>query len=348
MKKEYIIFDTNIWRHEFGLNSAAGSAVRFYINNRDATVIVPEVVRLELEEILTKHLQECRDTILNSHGQLLKVFGELKEVVLPTDEEICNKVSEIIENLDVPFVEIPFSLDAAKSSLLKTIKKERPSSKEREEFKDGVIWAHCLELLKEADVFLVSNDTDFYRDRKYEKGLASNLYNETKPFANKLKLVKDLGGLLEDIRQEVEIDQSKFLGAISEKSGEEIRRILEENEFSLGIGHIVEKKLFLTENAKILYIEFSISYECLDETKQERSNAALILKGSGAYEMDNQEFEKMSHSEILLQYTDIGGQQHHKRAYYASAQSIVLGHRTVKHTIKSPLSDSSAASQNEN
>lgn len=333
----YIVFDTNIWRSELGLSSEAGAAVRFYIKSREATVVVPEVVRLEFEEILTGHLRQLRDNILKSHGELLRVFGKLKEVVLPSDEEICNKVSDIIPSLDIPFIEIPFSFDAAKSSFLKIIKKE-PPSKNKQQFKDGVIWAHCLELLNEADVVFVSKDTDFYQDQKYEEGLALNLDRETREFSNKLKLVKDLGGLLEDIRQEVKINQTKLLKAVFEKSGEEIDKILEETKFSLGNDPVVENNLFLTENSTRLYIEFCITYKCPDETGQERSNATLMLKGSGSYETDRQEFEKISFSNIRLQHIDDEGQEHNKGNVYLSGH-LVFGHKTVKHTIKRPLSN---------
>lgn len=123
----YIVFDTNIWRSELGLTSAAGAAVRFYIKREEATVVVPEVVRLEFEEILTSHLKQLRNDILKSHGELLRVFGELKEVVLASGEEIHSKVSDIIPSLDIPFTEVPFSFDVARSSFLKIIKKEPPS-----------------------------------------------------------------------------------------------------------------------------------------------------------------------------------------------------------------------------
>ena len=49
----YVIFDSNIWISELGLNSARGAAVRFFLKSNGATVVVPEVVKLETE----KHLK---------------------------------------------------------------------------------------------------------------------------------------------------------------------------------------------------------------------------------------------------------------------------------------------------
>ena len=45
----FIIFDTNIWVSELALNTASGAAVRFFVQECGATVVLPEIVRLELQ-----------------------------------------------------------------------------------------------------------------------------------------------------------------------------------------------------------------------------------------------------------------------------------------------------------
>ena len=103
-----------LWVSQLGLNSEAGVAVRFYIKQTGASVVVPEVVRLELERNFTRQLHDLKETIVDSHHQLLTVFGKLKEVVLPSDDELNNKASDILNSLDVPIQEIPFSFDGCK------------------------------------------------------------------------------------------------------------------------------------------------------------------------------------------------------------------------------------------
>ena len=73
-----IIFDTNVWLSELALNSPSGAAVRFYVQQHGATVVIPEVVRLELERNLTRMLGELAERIRSSHKQLLAVFGNLR------------------------------------------------------------------------------------------------------------------------------------------------------------------------------------------------------------------------------------------------------------------------------
>ena len=90
---------------------------------------------------------------------------------------------------------IPLTLEAAKSSLDKILRKVPPSEK-REEFRDGVIWANCLELLSEADVWLVSTDLDFFKDRNQDGGLALNLKGEAIERPHEVRLLYGLDKLL--------------------------------------------------------------------------------------------------------------------------------------------------------
>ena len=331
----YIVFDTNIWRSHLGFNSEAGAAVRFYIQQCGATVAIPEVVRLEVERQFTSYLQELKEKIVDSHRQLLTVFGKLKEVVLPSDEEICAKASEITKRLDVPLKEIPFSLEAAKSSLLKTIDKLPPSNN-GQQFKDGVIWADCLKLLEEADVYLVSEDKAFYKGGDYKKGLASNLLDEAKNCPHSLKLISDLSDLLGDIRQDVEIDDNMLVRSVLEISREKIRKILEDTPFSLRDSHDVTKKFFLTGNSTQLYVEFEILCHCPDATDQGRPDATLKLKGSGSYETKQQKFLNVKLTNERFEYIDEQGQQKSHSTVYVSGH-FSAGYQTVEHTVKFPL-----------
>ena len=332
-----IVFDTNIWISHFGLNSVAGASIRFYIKEKGADVVVPEVVRLEFEQNFTQKLQKLKQNIIDSHDSLLMVFGELKEVVLPSDEEINNRASEILNRLDVPIKEIPLSLEAAKSSFLKTINKQ-PPSKIQQQFKDGVIWANCLELLNESDVYLVSEDKDFYEDGNYRQGLASNLREETKQYSNNLKLISSLKELLVDIREDVDVDDRSLIKGIYESSGDKIYEILDKEEFTLKNSPAITKSLFLTENSSQLYIEFQISYDCFDQTDRRRTDASIEINGSGLYEKEKEEFLKVSIPYVSLQYLDTEGQEQ-SRGFHSVSAHLTAGFKTVEHTVKHQLSD---------
>ena len=332
----YIIFDTNIWFSQLGLNSPSGAAVRFYARQRGAKVAVPEVVRLELEKNLTDHLQKMKKEIEDNHRQLLTIFGKLKEVVLPSDEQIRDKVSELLTNIDVPSIDIPLSLEASRSSFLKIIEK-LPPSKNMQQFKDGVIWANCLELLREADVYLVSEDKDFYENKKYEDGLASNLSCEADEYPHRLELVHDLGKLLKSIKQEVQIDEAGLAKSVFDKSRENVEAIFQETGFSIGEASDIVVELFRTESAKQLYVKFQISYRCEDTSGQGRIDATLKIRGDGSYDTETRKCGTIRISNENFKYTDADGQEQTKGSHFLSA-TFTAGHRDVEHILREPLS----------
>lgn len=332
----FIIFDTNILLSELALNSPSGAAVRFYVQQQGATVVVPEVVRLELERNLTRRLRELTENIRSYHNQLLTVFGSLKEVVLPTDDQTQEKVAEILSQLDVPTREIPLSLKAARSSFLKTIDKLPPSDKSQQ-FKDGVIWSHCIDLLAEADVYVVTADRGFYADRVYSRGLAENLKAEAAASGRKLKLIPDLAGLLDDIRKDVQIDEKELVEAFFRAHSVSVRGTLDRAGFVSEGPPEVEVKLYATSVATRLYVEFVITFQCSDASDQGRTDASIELKGDGSYDTSTAEYLGLRNHGEKLEYIDEEGQQ--TRVNNVSAVgSLDVGHRSVKHLVKYPLS----------
>ena len=175
-----ILLDSNIWLEELGLNSSLGSAIRLYLKQKNAKIALPEVIKLEVEYNLKNKIVSFIDSIQGSYNQLLTLFGELKEIVLPDDRDISEFVSKFFSQIGINFIDIPFSLEAARSSFLKIINKEPPNGEKNQQFKDGMIWSHCVDLLESDDVIFVTTDKAFYMDREYKKGLALNLKEETK------------------------------------------------------------------------------------------------------------------------------------------------------------------------
>ena len=56
----FILFDANVWISQVGLRSQNGAAVRHFAHRHDATIAIPEIVQLEVEEILTKHMLQLK------------------------------------------------------------------------------------------------------------------------------------------------------------------------------------------------------------------------------------------------------------------------------------------------
>ncbi len=123
----YVVLDSNIWISEWGLNTNKGSAVRFYIKQKKATLALPEIIKEEVERKLQNFLSESCKDIQTRHNQLLSVFGQLKEVVLPTEVEIAQKAKSLFDDVKLDLHSVPFTLESAKSSLRKIYECARQS-----------------------------------------------------------------------------------------------------------------------------------------------------------------------------------------------------------------------------
>ena len=332
----FIIIDSNIWISELGLNTAKGAAVRFYVKNSGATVVLPKVIKLETERHLKSELTKYVDELRKNHRQLLSVFGKLKELVLPDKAAIEAKVSSIFRDCKIELLELPLTLESARSSFLKTIDKIPPSDKDQQ-FKDGVIWAECVRLLEKGDVYLVSSDKAFYKGRNYESGLAEALVPETKGCKYTLYIFPTLSTLLESIKIEVEIDEKELVSRFWEKQRDSIESTLDRNSFAITGGPKVSVQLFATEDPNRLYTEFSISYHCEDLTADERSCCILNLKGDCTYLVKEAKFDTIRNYGEELQFKTKDGEDKSQRNVVIFADGMEIGHRTVERSIKYKL-----------
>lgn len=329
----FIVFDSNIWRSELGLNSAKGAAIRFFINQKGAKVALPEAIKLETEHNLKNMIRELMSKMVENHRQLLTIFGRMKELVLPDENEIEERVQKLFSQVKVEIVELPLTFESAKSSFMKIIDKQ-PPSKTTEEFRDGVIWADCLSLLKSDDVYLVTNDKDFYNSRSHDEGLAKNLADEASTYENTIKIFSDISELIAEIKSDVKIDSRHLVNAFIDNNRESIMGTLERNGFEMTGEPSVKSNLYVTEDSNKLYIEFEIQYLCNDLLASNRSDAKLILRGDGNYLLDKNAFPEMRNFGEELIFKLENGEEKQLKNIVRFAGGLVFGHKTVEHSVK--------------
>jgi hypothetical protein len=331
-----VVLDTNIWLSELALNSTLGAAVRFFLRQRNAQLALPEVVRMEAERNFREKLKKLVENVRDNHRQLLTVFGKLKEVVLPDNAAIENKVAEIFSGVGVELLEVDFSINSAKSSFLKTIEKLPPSD-QNQQFKDGVLWADCISLLERDEVFLVTSDTAFFHGRKYEDGLAANLIAETIGQPNQLKVFRSLSELLTDIKTDVTIDESFLVQLFLDRHRSLVDDILQRYDFCLNNSSEIARTLYATEDPRVLYIDFNIDIACADLSDQERTDAVLHLKGCGSYNVDVAEYSDVRITGQELDFLLRDGTKK-QLPYSIFAGNVVVGHKDVAHSVRYRLS----------
>jgi hypothetical protein len=333
-----IVFDSNIWISELGLRSGAAAAVKFFLRHQGARLAIPEVVRLEVQYHLQRDLREYIEEIRTNYRQLLTAFGKLKELVLPTELDIEAKVDELFASIDVDTLDIPFSLESARSSFLKIIAKLPPSDK-TQEFKDGVLWSDCVTLLNSDSVVLVSSDKAFYQNRNYSEGLARNLRDEIASRPNDLQIHPTLSELLKAIRTRVTLNEDNLADAFLQDQHESVFGMLTRHGFELGPKPSVSYELYATENPKILFLEFTITYPCTDLRGEGRHNALLQLRGDSSFEPDSGAFRHLRNFGERLRFRMPDGSEQENRNHVVFAAGITLGHKEISHKVRYKLED---------
>jgi len=242
-------------------------------------------------------------------------------------------VAAVFGECQVKLLEVPFTLESARSSFLKVVDKSPPSDK-NQQFKDGLIWADCIQLLNSADVYLVTADKAFYEGREYKNNLANNLKLEAEDAKHKIYIFSSLSNLLQEISTEVSLDERALVSQFWTSNLGSIESILERNSFAVAKEPAVSVQKCITEDPGRLYIEFSISYQCEDLSADERSDAVLILKGDGTYLSAEEQFEALRNCGEELLFKTKNGEDKSYRNVMIRASCGVIGHKTVKRTIK--------------
>jgi hypothetical protein len=330
-----VVFDTNIWLSHLGMRSPAASAIRFFLKQNDYRLALPEVIRLEVEANLQDKLMKFIEGIKDSHEQLLTVFGALREVVLPSQSDVQKLLPQLFDSIGVKLIEVPFSLESARSSFLKTIHKVQPSNNSQQ-FKDGVLWADCIALLDTDDVTLVTADQAFYSGHKFENGLAKNLQYEADQCKHKIRVVHNLAMLMESLPKLIVFDDDSLVQVVLQKAETTIADMVTKNGYEVGETVSVERSVFATEDASVLFFECAILIGC-EDLLDAQSPAILRLEADGLYTPENSTFSDVGMLEASFKFLDFDGLPVERKGAFLRAEGAVLGHRTVRSKIRQRL-----------
>ncbi len=252
--------------------------------------------------------------------------------MLPSEYEIKAKANSLFNEVKVEIHQIPFTIESARSSLLKINEKQPPSDK-NQQFKDGVIWADCMTLLEKADVIFVTGDKAFFRDRDFNNGLAINLKDETNASVNEFKIYSSLTELLVEIKTDIVIDNIALVSKFTETIKDSVNSLLERNEFSLSSEAVVNLLQFVTEDPDKLFIEFQIHFKCTDTRGEGRTDGNLLLEGDGYYALEKAEFLELRNRGEELSFKDGSGERIRQNRVLLIG-STVISHRNVEHVVK--------------
>jgi hypothetical protein len=315
-----------------------GCAFSHYVTVGGYRIGLPEVVEEETKRNFRKNIHEYKENIETDYRRLLAIFGKLKNLVVPTDAEIEEKIKSIFDNHSERVTKVPFDLDAARISFDKILSKEAPNSENNQQFKDGVIWANCLLLAKTGDVSLVTQDKAFYEQRKYENGLSANLLKEAQSSGLTISIYSSLADLISDIRCDVEVDENKLVDVIREETYENTKNLTDRKGFYLK--EMVSKKFefFATTDPLEVSVVFCLKYELEDYTPERRLNPYAESRGEFLFNLPIQTIRNfVNHGEYVI-WQDSDGELQIFNSIYGYANSV-FGHKTIEHKVRYKLSE---------
>ena len=330
-----VVFDTNIWLSQLGLRSPTASGVRFFLRHNNYRVALPEIVRMEVEINLRNDLMAFISDVKDSHTQLLTVFQNLPTVKLPTESEVEAIIPELFASIGVEVIHVPFSMESATSSFLKTIHKVQPSNNSQQ-FKDGVLWANCLSLLDTDDVTLVTADKAFYAGNNYNHGLASNLQKEASLHSHKLRIVETLPKLLDALPKSVPFNEDKLVAAALIAAESNIAHYVAD-QFELGVPTSITRSLFATENTGKIFFECSIAIPCHDVSGLNRTDAVLTISVDGVYAWETEDFGTVGMIETKFRFRDENDEEVERKGVWLRTAGVGVGRGMVTSIIRERL-----------
>jgi hypothetical protein len=305
---------------------------------------MPEVVEDEIVKHAVKAGRESVDRIRSGFSRLARLTGSESEYedLVPPDDTLESGTRERLRELDALPVRIPFTLEHAKSALQRVNDGTPPNGPKNQQFKDSAIWEAALDLSREYDVHLVTQDNAFFQNRKPDKGLARNLMEDCEAVGGSVTAHPDLRSCLEAIKEGVpSLDPQELAAAADRAVMGELRETAEAQEFELGELESYNVSAFLTEKTHVLALSFELTYEAaLAVTGQEQPvDAVVIATGDCSFDMRESTASDVRLSRLTL-IDQEDGQLPGKGVQYVYAGPIVNSgerSRIRPHEIRLPI-----------
>ena len=182
---------------------------------------------------------------------------------------------------------------------------------------------------------MVTDDRAFYKKNKDTKlVLADKLRHDLKGVPNEFRIFPSLSDLLLEIKESVQVDSASLIAAYLNLQSETMEAMAGKHSFALDGSSIDKLNVFVTEKPKFLYVTFIIKLACSDTTNEGRKGAKILASGEGTYDTEKCEFVELKNRGEQLLYQLQDGTEEKLENIVIALGSIVIGHRTVKHSVK--------------
>jgi hypothetical protein len=290
----YVLVDANIWVAERLLQSSIGSAFLYSITGARSSILLPEVVELEVARVLPEMAERSVGIIKREFSLLRQLSGHNLMVTAPSALAIEEGIRERWTRLSGLLLRVPFTHDQAKSALQRVIGKVPPCGENNEQFRDCCIWETALSMSTDRAVHLVTADNAFYENRNTRAGFASALRAEIG--AKDIRIHTSLRDFLSATGSgATPIDETAISDAISKAILYQAQAIAAEGNgmrtgeaFELGETHRPKISGYATPAPSLIAISFEASFDLertvVEDEAESRDEATMTLKGVCSYD----------------------------------------------------------------
>ncbi|WP_310738026.1 PIN domain-containing protein [Pseudomonas sp. BP01] len=168
MVSVYVVLDSNIYCYDYFFQSGAFKYLIRYVNNIDATLLLPQVVIDEVKNARDRSVLEELQIIEKSQQALKRVSKkDFSGLVHEVEEyDLLKRISAQVSNVKI----VPYSAVSNAEIFARALKVKRPFKAGEKGYRDTLLWLSLMEHLKAEGapaevVFINSNRHDFYTDK---------------------------------------------------------------------------------------------------------------------------------------------------------------------------------------
>lgn len=282
-----VVLDTNIWLKTHLLRSPVGAATLFRLHLLGAKICLPEVVEEELTRNVVRLGLDAIEKIWAQGRTLESLHGELGMFDLPTAAALKASVVERLRELDSYILRVPFAMEHARGALIKVLDGVPPCGPKNQQFKDAAIWEAVLCLGRGRDIYFVTADTDYLKDKTLASGLAPNLLAEVDAAGIRLRLFGDLPSCLNSLAATPipNFPEARIRSELAKLVQSELSVIMEAED-GISFGQVeTELKPVSSEDADKISMEFVVRRDFADTQAPGKAIGEATVEGEAVYSL---------------------------------------------------------------
>lgn len=306
----HVLLDANVWITERLLQSAIGSALLYALTGAKASIILPEVVELEVNRVLPEMAEKAVAAIGRSASLLRQLSGHKLLFTGPSAAAIEDGIKLRWKELDGILVRAPFTHEQGRFALNRVLQKSAPSGDNNEQFRDCCIWESAISAASGRTIHLITADSAFYESRNRNGGLASSLASEIRDAKKDIRIYPAPKDFLTAMGSSVlSIDENVIGSAILESVTSQAHEIATgRGQFELGAPHKPKISGYATPKPSLIAVSFEVVFDLkFAEVRgkiEDTDGAELSLKGVCSYDPHS---SKVSEIEVREWSTYIKG-----------------------------------------